>query len=302
VINFALVFFVSFELCYYLLLIQTGIVEYFHSELCLIFSLPIGGMVGSVLVTYISFDKLKLLKILVFLQILLTLFYPDINLLLLFILGLVVGSVAVLIIDFLKYANKIDLVTILSISYLTGTSLFNYDFNSRQIVGIVFSIVVFVSVFFIQQTKKIEYLKYDYSIFMMFLWVLLDSTLFETLSRYSELSIWRNGYELQIIFGHILGVIFAMVFNLTQNQKALVVFLLFGLSFFLFFQKEALLLSFVYPFVISFYNLLIFLSLRSKEDIKTIGISMLFIGWIASGMGLIFALMQVLRINFLFVI
>lgn len=45
----ALIFFIAFELCYYLLIAQTGIVEYFSSNIFLIAPLPIGGIIGSLL-------------------------------------------------------------------------------------------------------------------------------------------------------------------------------------------------------------------------------------------------------------
>lgn len=43
----ALTFFIAFELCYYLLIAQTGIVEYFSSNILLIAPLPLGGIIGS---------------------------------------------------------------------------------------------------------------------------------------------------------------------------------------------------------------------------------------------------------------
>lgn len=49
-----LIFFIASELCYYLLIAQTGVVEYFSSNLFLIAPLPIGGIIGSLLVSYIK--------------------------------------------------------------------------------------------------------------------------------------------------------------------------------------------------------------------------------------------------------
>ena len=45
----------------------------------------------------------------------------------------------------------------------------------------------------------------------------------------------------------------------------------------------------VYPFVISYYNVVI-LQTISKKDFKTITFYMIFIGWMASGLGLFVAI------------
>jgi len=65
--------------------------------------------------------------------------------------------------------------------------------------------------------------------------------------------------------------------------------ILFALSYLLYFLKEPLLLSMVYPIVISYYNVVILQTLI-KKGIKTLSIYMIFIGWAASGAGLFIAL------------
>ena len=42
-----LILFIASELCYYLLIAQTGVVEYFSSNLFLIAPLPVGGIICS---------------------------------------------------------------------------------------------------------------------------------------------------------------------------------------------------------------------------------------------------------------
>jgi hypothetical protein len=73
-------------------------------------------------------------------------------------------------------------------------------------------------------------------------------------------------------------------------QKEFFILTLFALSYLLFFLQEALLLSIVYPFVISYYNVVILQNLTKVKDFKMIAVSMIFIGWIASGTGLLVAL------------
>ena len=65
--RFMLILFIASELCYYLLIAQTGIVEYFSSNLFLIAPLPIGGVIGSLLVSYINIKNKN--KIFIFLSV-----------------------------------------------------------------------------------------------------------------------------------------------------------------------------------------------------------------------------------------
>ena len=95
-----LIFFIASELCYYLLIAQTGIVEYFSSNLFLIAPLPVGGVIGSLLISYINVKN----KVTLFLiaQLILSFIYPNYNFLTLFILGFIVGSMAPRVINEVK--------------------------------------------------------------------------------------------------------------------------------------------------------------------------------------------------------
>ena len=99
-LRISLILFIAFELCYYLLIAQTGIVECFSSDIFQIAPLPIGGMFGSLL-SY----KVKLrykTQLFLFLQLILSFFYPHFSFILLFLLGLSVGAIAPLMINELK--------------------------------------------------------------------------------------------------------------------------------------------------------------------------------------------------------
>ncbi len=129
----------------------------------------------------------------------------------------------------------------------------------------------------------------------MILWVFLDSTLFESLSRNSAISIWRDGFTFQIVLFHIIGVFCALFFKIEQNQKGLFILTLFALSYLFYFLREGLILSVIYPFVISYYNVVI-LQTIVKKDFKTITFYMIGIGWIASGTGLFVAISNLILI------
>lgn len=283
-----LIFFIASELCYYLLIAQTGIVEYFSSNIFLIAPLPVGGVIGSLLVSYIKIKN----KISLFLvaQLILSFLYPNYNFLTLFLLGFVVGSMAPLIINEVKKTTFLELGLALSLSYVTGTILFNYEVSQREIIAVTLTtITLFCSLFlnYIKEEKELN--TTSHSLLMTVLWVFLDSALFESLSRDVTVSIWRDGFTFEIALFHVIGLFCALYFKIEKNQKELLILTLFALSYLFYFLREGSILSMVYPFVISYYNVVILQSIR-KLDFKTISFYMIFIGWMASGAGLFIAL------------
>jgi hypothetical protein len=276
-------------LCYYLLIAQTGIVEYFSSDLSIIIYLPIGGIIGSLSSFYIkTSNKSKIFGFLL-LQLIMSFFYPDLSSLMLFILGVSVGALAPLLINELKKGSNIQLGLGLAIAYVLGTSLFNFDVLLRGDIAISLTFIAIISFFFIEHNKSVSISNSNFTLVGMASWILIDASLFETLSRDENISIWRDVYTYEIIFFHLLGIILAFTLKLQKNQKELFIIILFTLSYLLYFLNEALLLSIVYPIVISYYNVMILQTLIHK-DLKTISIYMIFIGWIASGAGLFIAL------------
>lgn len=291
----ALTLFIAFELCYYLLIAQTGIVEYFASNLLLIAPLPLGGIIGSLLSYSFKINPAHKIILFVSIQLLVSFFYPNFSIPMLFILGISVGALAPLIINELKKASSIELGFALAISYTLGTSLFTYDVTLRMPLAVGLSLLVLIASLLLPNQNRIKTIssKETFTLFTMTLWIFLDSALFESLSRNSTISIWREGYTLFIISFHILGVIAALYFRIEKNQKELLIIVLFALSYLFYFIQEAFILSIIYPFVISFYNVIILQTLLQK-DLKTLSIYMIFIGWIASGTGLFIALQNLI--------
>ena len=95
--SIALTLLLGFELSFYLLIVQTGITEYFNSDLIALFPLFIGGVSGTILAG-VSWYKLNnpMHKIIIALtlQLALAFFYPFYNPITLFLLGLAVGMMA----------------------------------------------------------------------------------------------------------------------------------------------------------------------------------------------------------------
>ena len=284
-----LILFIASELCYYLLIAQTGVVEYFSSNLFLIAPLPIGGVIGSLLVSYIKIDFRNRISLFLIIQLIMSFLYPNFNMYTLFILGFAVGSMAPLIINEVKKTSLLELGLALSISYVTGTLLFNYEVEQRGIIAIILTSIALIASRLLPKNEAIEKSNQNFPLLMMVLWVFLDSALFESLSRDITISIWRDGYTFQIALFHVVGVFCALFFKIEQNQKALFILTLFALSYLFYFLREGFVLSIIYPFVISYYNVVI-LQTISKKDFKTITLYMIGIGWMASGAGLFVAI------------
>lgn len=288
--HIALILFIASELCYYLLIAQTGIIEHFSSNIYVIAPLPIGGVIGSLLTYYLKIKTRNKIFVFLVFQFLMTLFYPNFTSIMLFVLGISVGGLAPLIINELKKASAIHMGFALAISYSVGTALFNTDPSGRLFLALVLTTITLICLFFLPSKKAlIKNDLFEYSLFSMILWIFLDSALFETLSRDINISIWRDGYSFEIALFHIIGVFSALKWKMQKNQKELFIIILFALSYLFYFLQEAFILSLIYPFVISFYNVVILQTLI-KKDLKTISIYMIFIGWLASGAGLFTAL------------
>ena len=284
-----LILFIASELCYYLLIAQTGVVEYFSSNLFLIAPLPIGGIIGSLLVSYIKIDFKNKISLFLIIQLIMSFLYPNFNMITLFILGFAVGSLAPLIINEIKKTTLLELGLALSVSYVTGTLLFNYEVEARGIIAISLTTITLIASRFLPTNEPIKKSNQEFPLLMMVLWVFLDSALFESLSRDITISIWRDGFTFQIALFHVIGVFCALYFKIEKNQKSLFILTLFAASYLFYFLREGFILSIVYPFVISYYNVVI-LQTIAKKDFKTITFYMIFIGWMASGAGLFVAL------------
>ena len=284
-----LILFIASELCYYLLIAQTGVVEYFSSNLFLIAPLPIGGVIGSLLVSYIKIDFRNKISLFLTIQLIMSFLYPNFNMLTLFILGFAVGSLAPLIVNEIKKATLLELGLALSVSYVTGTLLFNYEVEGRGIIAITLTTITLLASRFLPTNEPIKKSNQEFPLLMMVLWVFLDSALFESLSRDITISIWRDGFTFQIALFHVIGVFCALFFKIEKNQKSLFILTLFAASYLFYFLREGYILSIVYPFVISYYNVVI-LQTIAKKNFRIITFYMIFIGWMASGAGLFVAL------------
>lgn len=283
-----LILFVALELCYYLLIVQTGIVEYFSSNIYLIAPLPIGGIIGSLLSFSLKTTNTNKISLFLSVQLGISFFYPDLSLLMLFTLGICAGALAPLMIHELKKASTSDLGLALGISYVIGTFLFNYDASLRGGLAILLSSIVLFCAQFLPKERLQKHSYEGHSLLLMLLWIFLDSALFESLSRDINIPIWRGGFTYEIALFHLVGVFMALSISITKHQKELFIIVLFSLSYLLYFLREAQALSVIYPIVISYYNVAILQTIL-KKDLKTIGVYMVFIGWLASGAGLFVA-------------
>jgi hypothetical protein len=297
------------ELCFYLLIAQTGIVEYLNSDLTLLFTLPLGGILGS-LFAYKSIGPFQSARhkslLLLFSQFLLSFLYPHYNLLTLFVLGLCVGALAPLLLHLFSKKEIFLLTLSLILAYGIGTCLFTTDPSSRKMLAISFTLLSLSSLLFLKNRDSggeqlfcanavfaSPQWKQHFSVFFLLgLWVAIDSSLFEILSRSTSMSIWRSSLWPVIVFFHTAGLAAAYALRNRIHIHHSLVTLLFAATLASFFRGNATALAVLYPFSISYYNFLLLRTLVRIGDLRTLGIAMLLVGWLPSGGGLCVAILD----------
>ena len=281
------------ETTYYLLILQTGIVEFYNSDMGSLWTIPIGGVLGILLTSKLKNYQHKILSISLFLQIILISFYPDFNLIYLFFLGLLSGLIAPILIYQIKNFKTVFIV--LSLSYVVGTFGVMIPAEDRLFMALVLSVLAFLSSLFIDViNKKPDTKRMDVSGFMIiFLWLLLDSTLFESLAR-DILTIWKNSNFVWIIASsHLAGLALAYKLHNHKSVNFLIIGL-FVLSYLFYALEQQYLLAVVYPIVISFYNVII---LKRFIQLPFLWLCFGAIGlWVSAGIGL-FTAIQHLNID-----
>lgn len=299
--SIALVLLLGFELSYYLLIIQTGIVAHYNSDLITLFPMFAGGMLGTILSgkTWIIYNN-PIHKIIfaLSLQLLLSFFYPDYNLFTLFFLGVSVGMMAPLGIYLFKEKQQTELLFALVIAYTIGTYSFTSEVDSRVLMSVFISSIALLSAIILRNYKidtSSKNTSHTFSTYLpLMLLILLDSNLFETISRHNGLDIWSSHTFIIIVF-HIIGLIVASKIKLILSTQHKIIAILFVLSYAVSYMEEALFLAIIYPFTISYYNIVVFRTLSKESSLQRLSFIMIFVGWIASGMGLALALSRLLH-------
>jgi len=221
-----------------------------------------------------------------FFQTLLMFFYPNFNGFMLFALGFLSGLVAPYLIFQLKSLYQI--VIVLGLAYLLGTFAIHILPEDRGDLAIFLStIALFSSYFVIPSLDKYSQKLFSRKYFFIFVWLVLDATLFEILARSSG-AIWKDeSMTLIIATFHIVGLFIGYKLVNFRYNNALIL-ALFAISYLLFAFNLSTLLAIVYPIVISYYNVIIlkeFMTL-SFEHLTLVSLSL----WVSAGMGLSMAL------------
>lgn len=280
-----LVIVLSSQLLYYLLIAQTGVVGAFDSHIHDLYTLPIGGLLGSLFSALWKHHALKIELCYLFgVQIIISWFYPDYSLGMLLVLGFVVGYTTPLLLYLFRSQSKGQLALGLAIAYAVGTSLYTYPFLERGDMAILFPLISLIALRYTRLHSELydERQPFHWSTLgIMMLWIFADSALFETLSRSGNMDIWSH-YTLLIITSHLAGVFLAYRYGGELMSQTRMIWSLFFISYTFYWIKEPLLLAVVYPIVISYYNVLLFQALIRLADIRLIGLSMVGVGWIAT--------------------
>lgn len=280
-----LVIVLSSQLLYYLLIAQTGVVGAFDSHIHDLFTLPIGGVVGALLSAYWRHHAVRFELCFLFgVQMIVSWFYPDYSLGMLLVLGFVVGYTTPLLLYVFGTQSRLHLAVGLGIAYAAGTAFYTYPYAERDIIALILPLISVVALRFahlgkvpLPETKRFDWR----SVGVMMLWIFADSALFETLSRSGDMDIWGD-YTLLIVTSHLFGVFLAYRYGHELLSQTRVIWILFAVSYLLYWMREPILLSIAYPIVISYYNVLLFQKLIGMRDIRLIALSMVGVGWIAA--------------------
>lgn len=294
-----LVIVLASQLLYYLLIVQTGVVGAFHSHIHDIYTLPIGGVLGSLLGAYWRHRDIRSELYFMFgLQIILSWYYPNYSLEILLVLGFVVGYTTPILLYIFKSQSRMGLSMGLAISYAIGTALYAYPFGRREDIAIVLPMVSLIALYFTRLEEKEHSRLIIFpikAVLFMMLWIFSDSALFETLSRSEHLDVWRH-YTLLIIVSHLFGVYLAYRYGKSLRESRWIIWGMFIASYGMYYTQQGLLLAIVYPVAISYYNVLLFSKLIEMHDIRFIGIAMVGVGWMATSLANLVALNHLLWI------
>lgn len=278
------------ELTFYLLILQTGIVELHHADMHEIWMVPVGGIIGIISSIFLYKERRWLVPMLLASQTLLAFEYSHASGLILFSFGLISGMTAPLLIariDALFWA-----AVALALSYTYGTYHFQVPADERMSIAVLLSIIAFGASLFAQmgRTRKATQGLEGKGTATIFLWLLLDASLFETLSRDPSMSIWGHAhFTWSIIALHLVGVVSAYRLR-DWKHNDLSILLLFTITYGLYASHWQVGLSIVYPFVISYYNIIL---LNRLKQIRYRELALVSLGfWAASGSGLMIALSQ----------
>jgi len=249
---------------------------------------PAGGMIGILLSVLVYKDRQWLIPFLLFSQLLLSVEYAEANGLELFLLGLISGLTAPMLIAGVQSLWVV--VIALALSYTFGTYVFDVQAIDRTGIALGLSLLAFAASLFsgIGRARRVKGNVSLYSMGNIFLWLLLDAALFETLSRDAVMQLWgESTFTWVIILFHLIGL--AAAFRLRHwkyNDAALLGLFIITYLTYTFGSQTGL--SLVYPFVISYYNVIILSKLIRLPYVQLSLMSLSL--WAASGLGLFIAL------------
>ncbi|MDD5406315.1 MAG: hypothetical protein PHE73_05160 [Sulfurovaceae bacterium] len=275
----------SSQLLYYLLIVQTGVVGFFNSNVHDLYTLPIGGVLGGIASAILKHNLPKNELLVLFgIQIAISCFYPHYSLGIIFALGFVVGYTTPILLYVFRLQDPLQLVLGLGLSYTIGTALYTYPYHDRDIIAVLLPFISMISLLFVpylaMEERRLE--PFDRLVLiMMMLYIFLDSALFETLSRSRDMDIWSSNTLIIIIF-HLAGLVAAYLRRGSFMSHTSTVLLLFCLSYILYLTKQPLYLSVVYPFTISYYNFIVFYKVMKYTQIQNIAFTMVGMGWFAT--------------------
>ena len=137
-----LVLFAS-EFTYYLLILQTGIINYHHSLFTEIWMIPVGGILGIIASVTLNNKKRWLMPLFLLMQLLLSFHYSTANVLELFLLGVLSGLTAPMLIA--RINTFWVVIASLALSYAFGTYMFDVEASNRTDIALFLSLLALIA-------------------------------------------------------------------------------------------------------------------------------------------------------------
>ena len=293
------------QLLFYLIILQTGIVECLNTDPMLLYPLPLGGIIGSFVAALIPHKKATLeIALLLILEVVTAYYYPHYGLGILFLSGYIAGHLMPLLLRLFNSDNLAYLAVGLISAYIIGTLLYGYPCMERRWIALLLSTLSLIMYLVFISFEKWDAIDTNlgsvewFSVGLIVSWIFLDTALFQTLSESSNMNIWSS-YHYTICLGHTLGILFAFWLKRTLENEWFSVLILFVLSYVIYVEEIPQLLAIVYPFTISYYNFLVFKKLVNLKNTYLLALYMLAGGWVASAIGEWVAMQHIAFIVFL---
>ena len=273
---------VSTQILYYLLMAQIAFTTISALHPLALYALGLGGILGSIFSASWNHDASKTELIYIFSgEIILSSFYPDLSFGTIFFLGLLLGYVMpILIYSFSNQSKKLlALSVVLALGF--GLLLFTNVDAERSFLGVILPLGSLVALYYsknsLEEYYQDEKIKRLLLIAMMFV-VIADTLLYKLLNALPGVNVWDR-YQWIILAFYVFGGYLAYWFPKKILFKIIITGFTFAIASIALWYKQPLISVSIYSLGVGFYYVTFFFYLAERQNIRIIGILLLWIGW-----------------------